>query len=91
MFFSTTTINAKVAEDARKTPSTIPVPPRSLCFFPCSEKMHRGHGPLLPGAAFIPAEWVKSGAIVIEVAMNRNEAGKLVGDIDFEAARERPG
>ncbi|VAX04133.1 Methenyltetrahydrofolate cyclohydrolase / Methylenetetrahydrofolate dehydrogenase (NADP+), partial [hydrothermal vent metagenome] len=33
----------------------------------------------------------KLGAIVIDVAMNRNEAGKLVGDIDFEAARKRAG
>ncbi len=39
----------------------------------------------------VPAGWIKPGAIVIDVAMNRNEAGKLVGDIDFEAARERAG
>jgi len=39
----------------------------------------------------VAAEWIKPGAVVIDVAMNRNEAGKLVGDIDFETARERAG
>jgi len=39
----------------------------------------------------VPAEWIKPGAIVIDVAMNRDESGKLVGDVDFAAARERAG
>ena len=39
----------------------------------------------------VDAEWIKPGAVVIDVAMNRNEAGKLVGDLDFEVARERAG
>ncbi|HEB92833.1 MAG TPA: hypothetical protein ENI94_05070 [Gammaproteobacteria bacterium] len=39
----------------------------------------------------VPAKWIKPGTIVIDVAMNRNETGKLVGDTNFEAARERAG
>mgnify|MGYP000427303492 CR=1 FL=1 len=39
----------------------------------------------------VDAEWIKPGAVVIDVAMNRNKEGKLVGDLDFEAARERAG
>jgi methylenetetrahydrofolate dehydrogenase (NADP+)/methenyltetrahydrofolate cyclohydrolase len=31
---------------------------------------------------------VKPGAIVIDVGINRNEAGKLCGDVDFAAVRE---
>jgi len=33
--------------------------------------------------------WIKPGAIVIDVGMNRLPDGKLTGDVDFEAARER--
>ena len=33
----------------------------------------------------ITADMVKPGAVVIDVAMNRNEAGKLCGDVDFAA------
>lgn len=32
---------------------------------------------------------VKEGAVVIDVGMNRNENGKLVGDIDFENVKEK--
>ena len=32
----------------------------------------------------ITKEYVKPGAVVIDVGMNRNEAGKLVGDVNFE-------
>lgn len=38
---------------------------------------------------FIPGEWVKPGAIVIDVGVNRCEDGKLRGDVGFEAAAER--
>ena len=31
---------------------------------------------------------VKPGAVVIDVAMNRNEAGKLCGDVDFDAVSQ---
>jgi len=34
---------------------------------------------------------VKPGAIVIDVGMNRNEHGKLCGDVDFAAVREVAG
>jgi methylenetetrahydrofolate dehydrogenase (NADP+)/methenyltetrahydrofolate cyclohydrolase len=37
----------------------------------------------------VDAEWIKPGAIVIDVAMNRTEDGKLVGDVDFEAASQK--
>ena len=37
------------------------------------------------------AEMVKRGAIVIDVGMNRDEAGRLCGDVDFAAAREVAG
>ncbi len=32
---------------------------------------------------FIKADWIKAGAILIDVGINRNLEGKLVGDIDF--------
>ncbi len=38
---------------------------------------------------FIPGEWIKEGAIVIDVGINRLDNGKLVGDVDFGAAKER--
>ncbi|WP_282040946.1 bifunctional methylenetetrahydrofolate dehydrogenase/methenyltetrahydrofolate cyclohydrolase FolD [Halomonas alimentaria] len=37
----------------------------------------------------VKGEWVKEGAIVIDVGINRQEDGRLVGDVDFEAAAER--
>lgn len=40
---------------------------------------------------FIPGEWVKPGAIVIDVGMNRLPDGRLTGDIEFKAAAERAG
>lgn len=40
-------------------------------------------------AGFITADMVKEGAVVIDVGMNRNEAGKLCGDVDFEAVAEK--
>lgn len=40
-------------------------------------------------AKFVPGSWVKPGAIVIDVGINRTAEGKLVGDVDFDAARER--
>lgn len=38
---------------------------------------------------FIPGDWIKPGAIVIDVGINRLEDGKLCGDIDTEVAKER--
>ncbi|TNC85129.1 MAG: bifunctional methylenetetrahydrofolate dehydrogenase/methenyltetrahydrofolate cyclohydrolase FolD [Thalassolituus sp.] len=37
----------------------------------------------------VNGEWIKEGAIVIDVGINRLDTGKLVGDVDFEAAAER--
>lgn len=39
-------------------------------------------------AGFVTEDMVKSGAVVIDVGMNR-ENGKLCGDVDFEAVREK--
>ena len=36
-------------------------------------------------AGFVTADMVKPGAVVIDVGMNRDAAGKLVGDVDFPA------
>ncbi len=43
----------------------------------------------IPG--LIKGNWVKSGAIVIDVGMNRLQDGSLVGDVEFESAFERAG
>ncbi len=39
----------------------------------------------------VTADMVKPGAIVIDVGINRDDAGKLCGDVDFEAVREIAG
>jgi methylenetetrahydrofolate dehydrogenase (NADP+)/methenyltetrahydrofolate cyclohydrolase len=39
--------------------------------------------------ALIPGEWVKPGAVVIDVGINRLDDGRLVGDVGFEAAAQR--
>lgn len=36
----------------------------------------------------VTADMVKPGAVVIDVAMNHNDAGKLCGDVDYEAAKD---
>lgn len=36
-------------------------------------------------AHFVTADMVKEGAVVIDVGMNRDENGKLCGDVDFDA------
>jgi methylenetetrahydrofolate dehydrogenase (NADP+)/methenyltetrahydrofolate cyclohydrolase len=36
----------------------------------------------------VKGDWVKPGATVIDVGINRTEDGKLVGDVDFAAAKE---
>lgn len=40
-------------------------------------------------ARFVKGEWIKDGAIVIDVGINRGDDGKLVGDVDFEIASRR--
>ena len=37
----------------------------------------------------ITADMVKEGAVVVDVAVNRDESGKLCGDVEYEAVRER--
>jgi methylenetetrahydrofolate dehydrogenase (NADP+)/methenyltetrahydrofolate cyclohydrolase len=39
----------------------------------------------------VRGEWIKPGAIVIDVGINRTEDGKLVGDVDFDSAAEVAG
>ncbi|MBA3776468.1 MAG: bifunctional methylenetetrahydrofolate dehydrogenase/methenyltetrahydrofolate cyclohydrolase FolD [Betaproteobacteria bacterium] len=40
---------------------------------------------------FVLGAWIKPGAIVIDVGINRQPDGKLCGDVDFEAAKEVAG
>ena len=40
-------------------------------------------------AKFVTEDMVKDGAVVIDVGMNRDENGKLCGDVDFERVREK--
>jgi len=40
-------------------------------------------------ANFVQGDWVKEGAIVIDVGINRGADGKLCGDVDFSAALKR--
>lgn len=40
-------------------------------------------------AKFITADMIKEGAVVIDVGMNRDENGKLCGDVDFENVKEK--
>lgn len=37
----------------------------------------------------VDSNWIKPGAVVIDVAINRLENGKLAGDLDFDIAAER--
>ena len=37
----------------------------------------------------IKAEWIKEGAVVIDVGINRDEHGKLCGDVDFEQVKDK--
>jgi methylenetetrahydrofolate dehydrogenase (NADP+)/methenyltetrahydrofolate cyclohydrolase len=39
-------------------------------------------------ARFVPGDWVKPGAVVIDVGINRLPDGTLCGDVDFEAAAQ---
>ncbi len=38
---------------------------------------------------FVTADMVKDGAVIIDVGMNRDENGKLCGDVDFEPVSEK--
>lgn len=38
---------------------------------------------------FIPGDWIKPGAIVIDVGINRLDNGKLTGDVEFDLAKQK--
>jgi len=42
-------------------------------------------------AGFIPGEWIRPGAAVFDVGINRTASGSLVGDVEFESAAARAG
>ncbi len=56
---------------------------------------HVGRAELLIVAAgkpgLVKGEWVRPGAVVIDVGINRLADGRLVGDVEFDAAAERAG
>ena len=39
----------------------------------------------------LTADMVKTGAVVLDVGMNRNDEGKLCGDVDFEPVSQKAG
>lgn len=38
---------------------------------------------------FVPGDWIKEGAVVVDVGINRLDSGKLVGDVEYSKARDR--
>lgn len=40
-------------------------------------------------ANFIPGEWIKPGAVVMDVGINRLENGKVTGDVCYQEAQQR--
>jgi len=40
-------------------------------------------------AKFVKGDWIKEGAAIVDVGINVTEGGKLVGDVDFDAAKEK--
>lgn len=38
---------------------------------------------------FIPGSWIKPGAVVIDVGINRLDTGKLTGDVEFDVAKQK--
>lgn len=40
-------------------------------------------------AEIVKGAWIKKGAVVIDVGINRNENGKLIGDVEFDEASKR--
>jgi methylenetetrahydrofolate dehydrogenase (NADP+)/methenyltetrahydrofolate cyclohydrolase len=39
----------------------------------------------------VNSEWIKEGAIVVDVGINRTADGKLVGDVEYQTAAQRAG
>jgi methylenetetrahydrofolate dehydrogenase (NADP+)/methenyltetrahydrofolate cyclohydrolase len=40
-------------------------------------------------ARLIQGDWIRPGAVILDVGINRGEDGKLVGDVDFESAKKK--
>ena len=38
---------------------------------------------------FIPGEWIKEGAVVVDVGINRLDSGKLIGDVEYDVAKTK--
>ncbi|MCL4127567.1 UNVERIFIED_CONTAM: hypothetical protein GTU68_067431 [Idotea baltica] len=38
---------------------------------------------------FIPGEWIKEGAVVVDVGINRLDNGKLIGDVEYDVAKTK--
>jgi methylenetetrahydrofolate dehydrogenase (NADP+)/methenyltetrahydrofolate cyclohydrolase len=58
-------------------------------------KRHVGEAEILVAAIgkpqFVPGSWIRPGAIVLDVGINRLPDGKLVGDVQYDEAAERAG
>ena len=58
-------------------------------------KAHTKHADIIVAAVgkvnFITADHIKEGAIVVDVGINRDESGKLCGDVAYEEAKEVAG
>jgi methylenetetrahydrofolate dehydrogenase (NADP+) / methenyltetrahydrofolate cyclohydrolase len=58
-------------------------------------KVHTAQADIIVAAVgianFIKADHIKPGAVVIDVGINRNEAGKLCGDVDYHEVSEKAG
>jgi len=56
---------------------------------------HVGEAEILVAAMgkprFVPGDWIRPGAIVLDVGINRLPDGKLVGDVDYDEAAKRAG
>lgn len=61
--------------------------------FTADSASHAREADILIAAAgrphLVKGDWVKEGATVIDVGIHRTESGALIGDVDFETARER--
>jgi methylenetetrahydrofolate dehydrogenase (NADP+)/methenyltetrahydrofolate cyclohydrolase len=57
-------------------------------------KRHVGEADILVVAVgrpgLIPGDWIKPGAVVIDVGINRLDDGRLVGDVGFAEAATAP-
>lgn len=40
---------------------------------------------------FLNGDWIREGAVVIDVGISRNEQGKLIGDVQFDKAKQKAG